>query len=41
MSVVLNDFEVPPKDHILLFYFEIGFVFLAPVLEWQADSPWP
>lgn len=34
-------FEVPPKDHILWFYFEMGFVFLALVLEWQADSPWP
>lgn len=29
-----------PKDHILWFYFEMGFVFWAAVLEWQAESPW-
>lgn len=34
-------FEVPPKDDILWFCFEMGLAFLGPVLEWQADSPWP
>lgn len=32
--------EVLPENPILWFCFETGFVFLAPELEWQADSPW-